>query len=55
MKHHKSVHAIIIYKNKYFIQKKGITKKIYIFQIFGDYLEEKFLKMKINLVGSQES
>ena len=54
MKHHKSVHAIIIYKNKYFIQKRD-NKKIYIFQIFGDYLEEKFLKMKINLVGSQES
>ena len=35
MKHHKSVHAIILFKGKYFIQKRDNKKKIFIFQIFG--------------------
>ena len=34
MKHHKSVHAIILFKDKYFIQKRD-NKKIFIFQILG--------------------
>ena len=35
MKHHKSVHAIIIYKNKYFIQKRDNNENIHFPDFWG--------------------